>query len=368
MNEIRLMKILSRFAFPVLIFSTLFAITASAASASGVTWTNQTTGTSASDLNWFSITSSSDGTKLAAVVSDGDIWTSTNSGATWTDQTTGTGASGLHWLSITSSSDGTKLAAAVGGEGGPGDIWTSTNSGATWTDQTTGTGASDLNWLSMTSSSDGTKLAAVAYGGDISTSTDSGQHWTNQTTGTGASGLSWFSITSSSDGTKLAATVIGGDIWTASLATPPAPAPNPSPAPSGGGGMIVGSGPLAPSAAGVSGPGYTPPRPQIDYPSSILVQRQLPRHRRPPQRPRRPHPRLHTNSPSTVRCGTKARTSLPSSSSSTRMDFRLSRPDEVLRETKRIPSACTPTQPDRHGQDERRRSTSLARRRSGPHR
>jgi Putative peptidoglycan binding domain len=38
---------------------------------------------------------------------------------------------------------------------------------------------------------------------------------------------------------------------------------------SGGGGMVVGSGPLAPSAAGVSG--YTPPRPQIDYPDGTGV-------------------------------------------------------------------------------------------------
>jgi peptidoglycan hydrolase-like protein with peptidoglycan-binding domain len=33
--------------------------------------------------------------------------------------------------------------------------------------------------------------------------------------------------------------------------------------------MIVGSGPLAPSAAGLSG--YTPPRPQIDYPNGTII-------------------------------------------------------------------------------------------------
>ena len=33
--------------------------------------------------------------------------------------------------------------------------------------------------------------------------------------------------------------------------------------------MIVGSGPTAPSAAGLSG--YTPPRPQIDYPNGTIV-------------------------------------------------------------------------------------------------
>jgi photosystem II stability/assembly factor-like uncharacterized protein len=51
---------------------------------------------------------SSDGTKLAAVVNGGDIFTSTDSGATWTDQTT---AGSRSWTCITSSNDGTKLAA-----------------------------------------------------------------------------------------------------------------------------------------------------------------------------------------------------------------------------------------------------------------
>jgi len=37
----------------------------------------------------------------------------------------------------------------------------------------------------------------------------------------------------------------------------------------GGGGMAVDSGPLAPSSAGL--PGYTKPRPQIDYPDGTIV-------------------------------------------------------------------------------------------------
>lgn len=57
--------------------------------------------------------------------------------------------------SITSSSDGTKLAAASKGY-----IYTSTNSGATWTKQTD---AGSRRWTNITSSSDGTKLDAVAW-------------------------------------------------------------------------------------------------------------------------------------------------------------------------------------------------------------
>ncbi|MCA9301739.1 exo-alpha-sialidase, partial [Candidatus Saccharibacteria bacterium] len=82
--------------------------------------------------NWYSITSSSDGTKLAAVVSGGYIYTSTNSGVTWTEATS---AGSRAWSSITSSSDGTKLAATIGGYDDD-YIYTSTDSGATWTEQT----------------------------------------------------------------------------------------------------------------------------------------------------------------------------------------------------------------------------------------
>ena len=74
-----------------------------------------------SNRNWWSITSSSDGTKLAAVEPDGQIYTSTDSGRTWTAR-----ESNRNWRAITSSSDGTKLAAGVQG----GQIYTSSASSA----------------------------------------------------------------------------------------------------------------------------------------------------------------------------------------------------------------------------------------------
>jgi hypothetical protein len=164
------------------------------------TWTEQTTSGS---RVWRGITSSSDGTKLAAVVYGGNIYTSTDSGATWTAQTN---AGSRNWRSITSSSDGTKLAAAVFG----GYIYTSTDSGATWTERLS-SGA--RNWYSITSSTDGTKIAAGIEDGYIYTSTDSGGAWTTQT----ASGSRyWYGIASSADGVKLAAAAFtyGGYIST----------------------------------------------------------------------------------------------------------------------------------------------------------
>ena len=171
---------------------------------SGATWTEQT---AAGSRNWTSIASSSDGSKLAAVVLGGSLYASSDSGATWTERTT---AGSRNWRSIASSSDGSKLAAVVSG----GSIYTSSDSGATWTEQTA---AGSRNWRSIASSSDGSKLAAAAYGGYIYTSSDSGATWTEQTA---AGSRNWLSIASSSDGSKLAA-VWGGNIW---LANPEGPA------------------------------------------------------------------------------------------------------------------------------------------------
>ena len=160
-NEPHIKSAPRRVAYFIALLSIIFLVApVGAVFASGITWTNQTTGTSASGLNWQSITSSSDGTKLAAAIFNGDIWTSTTTGATWTNQTTGTSTSGLNWFSITSSSVGDKLAAAIFN----GDIWTSTDSGATWTNQTTGTSASGLFWSSITFSSDGIKRSTASFG------------------------------------------------------------------------------------------------------------------------------------------------------------------------------------------------------------
>lgn len=106
----------------------------------------------AGQRNWYDITSSSDGTKLAAVVNEGYIYTSINAGSTWTARTS---AGQRNWTSIASSADGTKLAAATQG----GYIYTSSDSGVTWTEQTS---AGSRGWVSITSTSDGARLAAAA--------------------------------------------------------------------------------------------------------------------------------------------------------------------------------------------------------------
>lgn len=158
----------------------------------GETWTAQASG----NRNWWAITSSADGTKLAAVVYGGSIYTSTDAGVTWVERP---GTYGL-WSAITSSADGRKLSAALNN----GYVHTSTDAGLTWTAQSS---SGQRKWTGIASSADGTKLAAVANGNFsenaeyIYTSTDSGVTWTRQESAYGQ----WTGIASSSDGTKLAA-------------------------------------------------------------------------------------------------------------------------------------------------------------------
>jgi len=173
---------------------------------SGYTWTTPISAIAGG--YWVGIASSSDGTKLAAANMNLYICTSSNSGATW-QQRTSAGRRG--WAGIASSADGTKLAAVARAFAGE-YIYTSSDSGATWTQRTS---AGQRPWQGIASSSDGTKLGAIVYDAAhtyyIYTSCDSGATWTQMTS---AGQRYWLSIASSSDGTKLAAVDNGGYIYT----------------------------------------------------------------------------------------------------------------------------------------------------------
>jgi hypothetical protein len=163
--------------------------------AAGTNWTQ----TSAPNTNWYSIAYSADGTRLAAVINGGGIWTSTNSGVTWQQ----TSAPSSFWYSIACSANGTRLAAASYSTG---QIWTSTNSGGTWTLVFNAPGT---NWNSIASSADGMRLVVSAVSGGIFTSTDGGVTWTQ----TSAPSAIW-TVASSAGGTRLAAAADNGGIWT----------------------------------------------------------------------------------------------------------------------------------------------------------
>jgi len=132
---------------------------------SGQTWIP----TSAPLLEWLSVASSADGTRLVAGTWEGPIYVSTNSGTTWTP----TSPPGAGWNSVACSADGTTLIAA----GYLTPICLSTNFGVTWTATAFING---FNGVAM--SADGTKLIAVAFDfywkSAIYVSTNSGDTWT----------------------------------------------------------------------------------------------------------------------------------------------------------------------------------------------
>jgi hypothetical protein len=98
------------------------------------------------------------------------------------------------------SADGTRLAASVFG----GQIYTSTDSGVSWTAR-----ATDLVWWGLASSADGSRLVALESGGQAYVSTDAGATWTAY-----GANLDWSSVASSADGSRLVATVQFGKIYT----------------------------------------------------------------------------------------------------------------------------------------------------------
>jgi YVTN family beta-propeller protein len=157
---------------------------------------------------WQSITSSSDGTKLAAVESRisslaGYLYTSSDSGISWTRRR----SAGIHeWHTIAYSPDGTKLFAATDNA-----IYRSTDSGVTWSqvfNHGTTAGAS----VAIAASSNGTYVVA-GNGVDLYVSTDSGDTWN---TTLSASGQIFDGVTISSDGSRMAATSYGAKTYTSS--------------------------------------------------------------------------------------------------------------------------------------------------------
>ena len=184
---------------------------------SGASWAGSLT--TLFEVNFRSVASSADGSKLAALMVDllspggpiGPIYTSTDSGATWTRTMQDFG-----WpISLASSADGTKLVAAKGVNGFPlgGQISISTDAGATWL----ATSSPVTAWSSVACSTDGTRLvagiggvAAAMITGPIFKSMDSGLSWRVTDSPTNY----WASVASSADGCRLVAAAKVGGIYT----------------------------------------------------------------------------------------------------------------------------------------------------------
>lgn len=110
-------------------------------------------------------------TKFAVGGVGKNIYTSVDGGATWIERL----YSGIRsWRTITSSTDGSKLAACDTNYGAGGYIYTSIDSGANWIEQQ---GSGTRLWIDIASSADGSKLAAAVDAGYLYTSADGGITW-----------------------------------------------------------------------------------------------------------------------------------------------------------------------------------------------
>ena len=132
----------------------------------GITWGK----ISCCDRFWWTIASSGDGEKIFAaeyVIPKGTISTSIDGGINWSDNVS---AGKGNWHKVSTSVDGSKVAAIDVS----GFIYTSYDYGANWKANTS---AGQKTWWSIDMSDDGQVIAAVAEDSNIIISNDSGITW-----------------------------------------------------------------------------------------------------------------------------------------------------------------------------------------------
>lgn len=165
---------------------------------------------------WMEISSNSTAYRAAAAGKDGrllyvgtpgSIWKSSDSGETWTKLT---GTSGLEWWGLTTSADGSKVAGFTRENYhctccGCGAIWVSWDSGLSWTQ-----GGADGSFWDITATGDFTRLwVATRRSLDTASvwlSSDSGRRWTERlvSSSQGSHAASELGIAASRDGGTLA--------------------------------------------------------------------------------------------------------------------------------------------------------------------
>lgn len=172
----------------------------------GVSWTR--VATTPSKLNTIALSSTGQYQYLTNSGNiSGNIYKSSDYGATWTDATTSGTGYNLFYTDITTSSDGSVIAATAGSSG----IIISRDSGATWSRATLSPDPG--SWSSVASSGDGTRIITSSSGKDLYLSTDTGATWQNQTPIGIGHNLIWNSVSINADGTRFIGLVNNGSIY-----------------------------------------------------------------------------------------------------------------------------------------------------------
>jgi hypothetical protein len=184
----------------ILVTMAVGGLIAAANFSSAQTWTQS--GGSFVFQPWTCVCSSADGTIMAATITNGVIFLSTDSGVDWNVSHSSIFILGYK-TAIACSADGTNLI-FVAGHGAKGPIYTSPDFGTTWISNN----VPMEYWSSVASSASGSNLVAVATNGVIYFSTNMSDVWTLAIT----PNESWISVSSSADGSLLAAVATNGPV------------------------------------------------------------------------------------------------------------------------------------------------------------
>jgi hypothetical protein len=196
---------------------------------SGASWA--VNAVSAPGLYFSAIQISQDGTRLTAIanrnggVGGAQLYYSMDSGTYWVEAS----APSTNWSILTTSADGSRLAAAENGGliySSPdfGDTWVTntglisvsatTNSGAKWATITNSVSSPRRYWSALASSADGSKLVATVANGGIFTSSDSGATWVSNTVPWQVADGEDFPATNGFTATNYSTWAASGAIWT----------------------------------------------------------------------------------------------------------------------------------------------------------
>ena len=157
------------------------------------------------DLPWYTISMSSDGTKILAGQYDGYLYYSSNSGIGWVVVFPCGAGLMMNWMTTSMSADGTKMIAGVYG----GRIYMSLNGGSSWF-ETQPAGNNNKNWKTISMSADGMTIVAGVYGGELYYTYNGAENWfaTN-----GLGNKNWQTTAVDSNGSMIIAGVHGGRLY-----------------------------------------------------------------------------------------------------------------------------------------------------------